>query len=380
VKKRRVLILLVVLGLGAAVGIYYAIQGGRRTLVLTGIVTTDEVSVSSEIQGRIQQLLVNQGDTVERGQLLARIQPQEWRAEAAFYANSELQSGAQVAQAEADLKYQENQATNQILQAEANFASAKDQVTQAQADLEIAHTNYLRLEDLYRKHVESPQAYDQARTSYAAAEARAASLQQQAQAAQAAVAMARAERDRVEARRAALEAAKHQWAAAGAQKQRADVRLDYTEIRAPIAGIVDVRAALQGEVVNPGQAIVTLIDPDNLWVRADVEETYIDQIRLGEKLTVRLPSGAEREGTIFYRAVDADYATQRDVSRTKRDIRTFEIRLRCDNKDRALAVGMTAYVLLPLEQGRTGRDASPRRPPPAQHGRLGEASLPAWAT
>jgi HlyD family secretion protein len=46
--------------------------------------------------------------------------------------------------------------------------------------------------------------------------------------------------------------------------------------------------------------------------------------------------------------VDADYATQRDVSRTKRDIKTFEIRLRCDNGDRGLAVGMTAYVLMPL--------------------------------
>ena len=61
-----------------------------------------------------------------------------------------------------------------------------------------------------------------------------------------------------------------------------------------------------------------------------------------------MPSGAEREGTVFYRGVDADYATQRDVSRTKRDIKTFEVRLRCDNRDRSLAVGMTAYVTLPL--------------------------------
>ena len=111
---------------------------------------------------------------------------------------------------------------------------------------------------------------------------------------------------------------------------------------------MDVRAALQGEVVNPGQPIVTLIDPDNLWVRVDVEESYVDRIRLGQRLEVRLPSGALREGTAFYRAVDADYATQRDVSRTKRDIKTFEIRLRVENKDRALAVGMTAFVVVPL--------------------------------
>ena len=63
---------------------------------------------------------------------------------------------------------------------------------------------------------------------------------------------------------------------------------------------------------------------------------------------MRLPSGAERPGVVFYRGVDAAYATQRDVSRTKRDIKTFEVRLRVDNRDRALALGMTAYVSLPV--------------------------------
>jgi HlyD family secretion protein len=85
-------------------------------------------------------------------------------------------------------------------------------------------------------------------------------------------------------------------------------------------------------------------------VRIDVEETYIDRITLGQKMQVRLPSGSQQEGTVFYRGVDADYATQRDVSRSKRDIKTFEVRLRLDNKDRVLATGMTAYVLVPLSR------------------------------
>src|SRR5262249_30213287 len=123
---------------------------------------------------------------------------------------------------------------------------------------------------------------------------------------------------------------------------------DYTKIESPIDGIVDVLAARLGEVVNAGQPVVTLINPDDLWVRADVEETYIDRIRIGDTLTVRLPSGEERTATVFYRSVDASVAPQRDVSRTKRDIKTFEVRLRVDNRDRALAVGMTVYVSLPV--------------------------------
>jgi len=152
----------------------------------------------------------------------------------------------------------------------------------------------------------------------------------------------------VSIRRSQLTASQQQLAAASAQRQKADVRLRYTDVRAPQDGIVDVRAAREGEVVTAGQPIVTLINQDDLWVRVDVEETYIDRIKLGDHMTVRLPSGAELDGTVFYRSVDAGFATQRDVSRMKRDIKTFEIRLRVDNRDRRLAVGMTAYVLLPL--------------------------------
>ena len=75
--------------------------------------------------------------------------------------------------------------------------------------------------------------------------------------------------------------------------------------------------------------------------------------RLGELglalCSIRSYTGDTREATVFYRGVDAGFATQRDVSRTKRDIKTFEVRLRADNKDRRLAVGMTAYVQLPLK-------------------------------
>jgi multidrug resistance efflux pump len=148
-------------------------------------------------------------------------------------------------------------------------------------------------------------------------------------------------------KRSALAAAEHERAAAAAQTHKAAVRVGYTEIHAPLAGLVDVRAVREGENVAAGQPMLTLVDPDDLWVRADVEESYIDRVRIGDTLTVRLPSGETRTGTVFYRGVDAGFATQRDVSRTKRDIKTFEIRLRLDNHDRRLAVGMTAYVLFP---------------------------------
>jgi HlyD family secretion protein len=344
--KRR-LPIFIALAVLIAVILYIVLRrpGG---IVMTGIVTTDEVIVSSEIQGRLQRLFVREGDSVTNGQLLGLIQPEMQQADMAFYASSEQQATAQVAQAGADLKFEEAQTSNQIAQAEANLASAQAQVAQSVADLENAKLTFQREEKLKQSGAESEQAYDQARTAYDAATARSESLRQQAQAAESAVALAKSNAEQVAARHAALDASLHLLAAAGAQKDKAKVQLGYTEIRAPLTGVVDTRAALPGEVINPGQAIVTLINQDDLWVRADVEESYVDRIHLGDQMQVKLPSGSARVGTVFYRSVDADYATQRDVSRTKRDIKTFEIRLRCDNQDRSLAVGMTAYVLLPL--------------------------------
>jgi HlyD family secretion protein len=68
---------------------------------------------------------------------------------------------------------------------------------------------------------------------------------------------------------------------------------------------------------------------------------------VGQKLRVQLPSGDVTEGPVIFRGVENDFATQRDVSRTKRDIKTFAIKVSIPNPERRLFTGMTATVLLP---------------------------------
>jgi multidrug resistance efflux pump len=280
--------------------------------------------------------------------LIAVLMPDELREEHAFYAASAEGVTSQGRESEAALRLEQRQTTDQIAQAEANLAAAESQKAAAQAELENARVTLERMQRMTKEGIAPMEQLDQSRTAYEVAKSRLASLDKQIEAQRAAVALSRSNAEQVAVRRSQVQTNQRQQAAANAQRAKADVRLAYTEIRAPMDGIVDVRAARQGEVVNPGDAVVTLINPDDLWVRADVEETYIDRLRIGDTFVVRLPSGEEREGTVFYRGVDAGFATQRDVSRTKRDIKTFEVRLRVDNKDRRLAVGMTAYVLLPV--------------------------------
>jgi HlyD family secretion protein len=346
-KRVKALLFLLVLA-GAGVAAYVYMGRPPSELVLTGIVTTNDVIVSPQIGGRIDQLKVVEGDVVKKDQIVTVITPDELRADTAYYAHSAQGMVSQVKESEAALRLQERQTTDQIKQAEANLAAAEAQQMAAVADLENAKLELDRSRNLSQKGVEPPQRFDQARTAYDAAQARLDALRKQVESQRSALALAHANAEQVAVRRSQVQSTLQQQQAANAQRAKAEVRLGYAEVRAPIDGIVDVRAVRVGEVVTPGQPIVTLINPDDLWVRADVEETYIDRVRLGDKMTIRLPSGETREGTVFYRGVDASFATQRDVSRTKRDIKTFEVRLRADNKDRRLAVGMTAYVLLPL--------------------------------
>jgi len=340
----RLLVVLVLIVVGSV-----AYSGLRpKSLTLTGIVTTNDVVVSPQVAGLVGELLVTEGDLVKKGQILATIAPDELRAETAYYAQNAQGLTSQVRESEAALRLEQTQVVHQTTQAESTLAAIEAQVVAGKADVEAAGATYARTQSLAKQQIASAQDMDQARAVVEAAQARLDALKKQAEAQREAVTLSRANAEQVTVRRSQVQTTQHLELAAAAQSTKANVRLAYSELKAPIDGQVDVRAVRAGEYVNLGQPVVTLINPDDLWVRADIEESYIEGVRIGDTLTVRLPSGEERPGKVFYRGVDAAYATQRDVSRTKRDIKTFEVRLRVDNQDRRLALGMTAYVSFPV--------------------------------
>jgi HlyD family secretion protein len=338
--SKRLTVLGGIVIVAVTVGIYLDLRT-PSSLTLTGIVTTDDIVVSPQVAGQISQMLVKEGDSVRQGQLLAVLSSGELTADRNFFARSEEGSAQQVQESEAALRYQEQQASDQIHQADATLGSAIAQRDEAVANVANTKTILDRNEAMLRGGGISPQDADQARTAHTVAKSRADALDKQIEAARAALSLARSAAQQVAMRRSAFEGSRAQHEAAVAQTTKANVRLGYAELHSPVNGVVDA-----------GQPVVTLVNPDELWVRADVEESYIDRVRIGDSLSIRLPSGVMRKGAVFYRGLDAGFATQRDVSRTKRDIKTFEVRIRVDNRDRRLALGMTAYVLLPLASTR----------------------------
>jgi multidrug resistance efflux pump len=221
---------------------------------------------------------------------------------------------------------------------------------QEEATLERTQSDSRRMIELAKEGVASDQDRVRGETSLAAQKALVQSLNNQVSAAEADLNTAIANIHQAHAAQSTVESTRAQVANAESMLKQAEVRLGYTSIYAPITGTVSVRAAREGEVLNAGQPIVTIVDLGDTWVRAAIPETESDHIGLGDTLRVRLPGGTVTSGKVFFKSAEADFATQRDVSRSKRDIRTIVLKVRLDNPKGAYVPGMTAEVLVSPEQ------------------------------
>ena len=254
---------------------------------------------------------------------------------------------SQVTEANHNYSMTDDQTDASLKQAEAMLTSTRAQLDQAIANLWRDQTDHDRMKKLFEGGVASAQDSDHADATLRASQANVKSLEDSVKAQEAALAMAKANRKQVDVRQSELTTTIAQLEQSRAAAAETATQLGYTKIYAPIDGIVSVRVAKEGEVVAQGSPIVVIVDVDHLWVRADVEESYIDSVQFGQTLHVRLPSGDVLQGKVFFKGVENDFATQRDVSRTKRDIKTFAIKVSLPTDDGRLFTGMTATVLLP---------------------------------
>jgi len=352
-KVARFFIFLLVIFVISAI-VYAFTTPSTKDIQFTGIIMGNDYIASPLVQGRLERLLVQEGSIVKKGELIAEIDSRDLE-EARDSAAANIRAyQARLRQASETRAMDDQQTSASVAQAEASIRAASAQLQQAKATLALNEITDKRDEGLFKAGVLTAQERDTAEQNYIGSQANVKALEDQVRVAEAQLAVAKANRKQVDVEQDDIAATRAQIAQAVAQRDQAQTQLGYAQVFAPSDGVVSVRVARQGETVQAGGPIVTVLDIDHLWVQADVEETYIDQIAFGQKLRVRLPSGQVIEGSVFYKGAESDFATQRDVSRTKRDIVTFEIKVAIPNPDRRLFAGMTAYVLLP-------RPASERR-------------------
>jgi multidrug resistance efflux pump len=193
----------------------------------------------------------------------------------------------------------------------------------------------------------SPAEVERSTNTYHAQQAVVAARREEVAAAQADVANAESGAHAVAAARSAIATTEARVRSAKADSIAAATRLSYAELRAPVSGMVQVVTARRGELVGPGTPVAVIVDPDAIWVRVAVPETDAIGIAVGDSLTVKLGSGQLVRGRVISKKVEGDFATQRDVSTAKRDIRALALRVAIPNPRRMLVPGMTAEVILP---------------------------------
>lgn len=241
-----------------------AIAGGGWWYTASAKISTDDarvksniVNVSTKVPGQIEELAVKEGDRVQAGQVIARIDSQALQIQVE-------QAQANLAAAQAKLaSLQAGNRPQQVAQAEASVA-------QAEASLENARRDYERTAKLYEDGALSAQQRDAALTALKVAQAQyEAARQGLSLAAEGAAAQD-------------VDFARAQVAQAAAALKNARLQVDNSVITAPVAGIVAKLPVDRGEMVSVGQTIYSITNPADSWVEANIEETEIGRIASGE--------------------------------------------------------------------------------------------------
>jgi multidrug resistance efflux pump len=340
--RNRVFLILALLTVGSLIWYFLTVRP-TGDLQLIGTVDANEVLVSAKIPGRIQTLTVDEGQDVKAGQLIAIVESDDLEAArkaAEATASSQRWKLGETVETERQTRGETGSAT---VNAEALLKAAQA----AQANYEHQQADTSRTVALAQQGIMSAQARDEAATSLQASKAAVDTARENVSAAEASLRQARAHELLTTVAARTVDSTRDEVANARALADQAKVQVGYSQVFAPVTGKVNVRAARQGEVVAAGAPIVTIMDLTQTWIYAPLPETQADTVQLGDSLRVVMPSGATLQGKIIVKAAEADFATQRDVSSRKRDIKTIQLKLLIDNPGERFVPGMTAEVYIP---------------------------------
>jgi len=328
--KRRLLILLLVLLLAAAVGAGLWIKqrdDARQAdrLVLHGNVDIRQVELAFIASGRIDRLMVAEGDRVRKGQLLAVIDTERL--------------SEQVAQAEAQVASQ-----SQVV-ARLEAGSRPEEIRKAQADVQAARVDaanalarYRRQEELVAQHFVAQQQLDDARFALDAARARLKAAEEALRL----VELGPREED-IAAARATLKA--FEAAAAVARRDLRDGSLV-----APSDGVIENRVLEVGDMASPQKPVFTLALTSPVWIRAYVSEPDLGKLRLGARAEVTTDSYPDRHerGWVGFISPTAQFTPKSVETREVRTALVYQLRVFVCDPRQQLRLGMPATVVIPL--------------------------------
>lgn len=358
-------------------------------LRLSGNIELTEVQLSFKLPGRLEELLVEEGDAVQVGQVLARLDTAELERAREREAASVLAAERAVEQTRAAVEYQQRtleqekalrraelEAAERRL-AELRAGSRRQEIEAARAALQEAEAQYAlarrdweRAQTLYRNEDISTAQFEQFRTRHEAAAAalgrarqqaslveegpRKEQVEQQAAAverAQAALRLAEAGALELERRRKELAMRAAEAERARAQLAVIDVQLSERVLKSPVAGIVLSKNAERGEVLAGGAPVVTVGDMARPWLRGYIGERHLGRVKPGMRAEVTTDSYPSRKyaGQVTFIASEAEFTPKQIQTEEERQKLVYRIKIALENPRMELKLNMPADAVLRLE-------------------------------
>jgi HlyD family secretion protein len=366
----------VVLIAAAALVIGWLVWQQARTppFIVSGFIEADLIQVGSRVGGRVAQIMVEEGQRVDAGDPLFAIEPftlqdQLAEAKAALAASraelERLRRGFRTEEIE-QARAKRDQAAAALEQAvagprEQEIEIAREQLAQAKADLELAESEYARLERLREQGQAATIEYDQSVRTLKASRARVAAAEQELALLQAGtrkeeIARLRAVLAEAEQSLALHEAgyrpediARAQADVAAGEARLAAIQKQVSEltVAAPCACLVEAFDLRPGDLVSANAPAVSLLDRSNLWVRTYVSEAHLPDVRLGQRVPIRITNrpGERYMGRVTFIATDAEFTPKNIQTPEERSKQVFRVKVTLTEGQDVLRVGMSADVL-----------------------------------
>ncbi len=343
-KHKLIILLVIITAIITAILLYNWQTNINSTYIpieATGIIEAIEVDISPEIQEKIEWLCCEEGVEVKKGDLLIKLSDRELAAK--VNEGKAMLAGAEARHEEARANLENSKA--RVESARAVVRAAQSEIDRIRALNEDARENFNRISELFRDGYATKKDMDAVKTVFDATTAQMSSAMSKKTSEEAflttTIAGVKSTEAQVSSAKASIEEAK-------ARLQLTQTLLKDSVISSPVNGVITYKAFETGENAMPGKTIYTIHDMQRIWARVDIEETDIGRIRLNGKATVSSNALPDKifDGEVTEIGREAGFATQRDVSRGRQDIKTFRVRVGVMKPDGFLKPGMTVSVKL----------------------------------
>jgi HlyD family secretion protein len=332
-RTRRHIYIAALLAFGAAACQQEDPEAANR---VSGFVEATEVQIAAEVAGRMTELLVAEGDRVEAGKVIARLDTRDSELQLA-----RLRAEREGAQAQLRLLLA-GAREEEVRQADAQLRAAEAEVSTIAAELKSAALDLQRFEALLAANAGSQKQRDDAQARVDVARQRQRAAEQRTDAAREVLARLRAG-----ARPEEVDAARARVATVDAQIALLEKTISDATVMAPVAGIVTQKIADVGELVARGMPLVVITDLDNAWANVFVPEPLIPRVTLGQRATVYTDAGGEGlPGTVTFVSPQAEFTPRNVQTAEERSKLVYRIKVSVDNRAGILKSGMPVDAVL----------------------------------